>query len=153
MVVRQHNDGRCIVYGIYTTNYQGEAGRRGGIMTTFENVPSATEGYVTSDAIKAARALKQNGHVSVTIEKGKNTVGNGATFPAPDHQFPDVDRIIPKFDAPGTVRLNARFLHEIMQAIGGGIEEVTLTLNGVVEDAIGINMNCNAFAVLMPVRA
>jgi hypothetical protein len=30
ITVRQHEDGRSIVYGAYTTQWQGETGRRGG---------------------------------------------------------------------------------------------------------------------------
>lgn len=30
MTVRQHADGRAVVYGVYTTRWQGESGRRGG---------------------------------------------------------------------------------------------------------------------------
>lgn len=32
LIVRQHGDGRSIVYGIYDTNWQGEHGRRGGVL-------------------------------------------------------------------------------------------------------------------------
>lgn len=30
ITVRQHEDGRTVVYGVYTTQWQGESGRRGG---------------------------------------------------------------------------------------------------------------------------
>ncbi len=40
--VRQHSDGRCIVYGVATTQFQGEQDRRGGeIVDTLEDVPAA----------------------------------------------------------------------------------------------------------------
>jgi hypothetical protein len=32
--VRQHNDGRTIVYGVYTTQYQNEPERRAGLLLT-----------------------------------------------------------------------------------------------------------------------
>ena len=32
LIVRQHNDGRAIVYGIYTTTLQGERNRRRGVL-------------------------------------------------------------------------------------------------------------------------
>ena len=34
LVVRQHDDGRTIVYGVYSTNWQGELDARGGELLT-----------------------------------------------------------------------------------------------------------------------
>ena len=32
LTVRQHEDGRCIVYGVHTTQFQNESDRRGGVI-------------------------------------------------------------------------------------------------------------------------
>lgn len=37
LMVRQHADGRAVVYGIYSTNWSGEKDRRGGLLVESAN--------------------------------------------------------------------------------------------------------------------
>lgn len=57
MFVRQcEDDGRCIVYGIYTTNFENEDDRRGGeIVNNFGDVPQAA--YCVAEYLDFDRRL------------------------------------------------------------------------------------------------
>lgn len=48
LIVRQHNDGRTIVYGIYDSNWQGEKSRRGGELITVGGASEETVGDTTT---------------------------------------------------------------------------------------------------------
>src|SRR5216684_1858168 len=42
LAVRQHADGRAIVYGVYDTNWQGAHGKRGGeLLAAGDDIPAA----------------------------------------------------------------------------------------------------------------
>lgn len=48
--VRQHADGRAIVYGVHTNNWQGASGRRGGeLLSAGDDIASAI--YRVADAL------------------------------------------------------------------------------------------------------
>lgn len=74
-----------------------------------------TSGHVPLEALKAARAKRADGVISLN---GNATAG-GVQYPRPDlGQYPDVDRVIPaKPDTPPTVIFDAELLLKLAQAM------------------------------------
>lgn len=121
--------------------------------------PGDTAGYVTDDALKAARKVgrKVNGIAEIAANGTLHT-GAGA-FPRPtEGTFPPVDAVIPEYragaDRTASVTFNPELLTGIVKAIGAAKGPVTLTFDP--EDpyaAIVVTAADNGtIGVLMPMR-
>ena len=57
LTVRQHEDGRAIVYGVYTTQYQNEDERRGGELLDTNRPGTGTEPDIPGAILRVAEYL------------------------------------------------------------------------------------------------
>lgn len=90
-------------------------------------------GYISSDALKAARKLARRSP-EIVIRAGAKTLEllDGTTMPRPtsEHSFPPYDRVIPDYSGQTTVTvgLDAKLLFELCQAMGGNANDGTAVM-------------------------
>jgi hypothetical protein len=131
--------------------------------------PGDVSGYVTDDAIKAARKAAGKGSEASIHANGSLAVPNGPTFPRPDYgRFPDLASVMPAYKAGDagtvTVHFSPSLLADLCKAIGAttrtGMIGFTFKLpetegryKGRCLDPIVISTSeSSAQAVLMPAR-
>lgn len=118
-------------------------------------------GYVSVDAIKAAR--KANKHDATIKANGSLAVVNGPTFDRPDPglPFPDIDRVIPEVTGDPDIALNAKLLLQLAEAISdtpNRIVHLRFARNSAGDicgsSAVHVTSGNNPdnFGVIMPVR-
>lgn len=122
--------------------------------------PGDTAGYVTADALKAARKVSKRTNGTAEITANGSLYTGAATFPRPadEGRFPPVDSVIPDYrdgsKHTASITFNAELLAGICKAIGAGNRAVTITFR--VDDRLQPIVvqagDDNAIGVLMPMR-
>lgn len=98
-------------------------------MVPVEGHPDDVEGFVSLDAIKAAR---KTSYGEIVCNGECRVSGDGASYPRPTPgEPPRLDKIIGDLverDSSGsiTIGLNAKLLHELAQAIGTEVVAITI---------------------------
>jgi hypothetical protein len=127
-------------------------------------------GYVSPDALKAARKLSKKNGDAVILANGVQEIPGGPTFPRPSHdtwKFPPYEQVVPSFKAGDKgvfeVSFNPELLLDLVKALGGAAGGkrspiVTLTIkagdgyNPILVD-VGASKGPRDIGILMPCRA
>lgn len=124
-----------------------------------------TTGFVSATALKAARKLTPKDHQLIIRASKVLVLSDGTVFPRPDESagaFVPYERVIPDYSKREVVKvgLNAQFLYEICQALGGSKKcaNVSLTFphipgGKIMLDPIRVEFGVqDGVAILMPTR-
>lgn len=119
-----------------------------------EDSGNDTKGYITPEALKAARKLgKKHGDVQI-FANGSFLLSDGSTIPRPEFDgFPDTAPLLESARSRAheyRIKLNARLLHNLADALGN--EQVTLEF-GSSKQAVYVKADgLDSEGMVMPIR-
>lgn len=92
--------------------------------------PADVSGYISADALKVARKLNRaDAQLVIRATSDALELLDGTIMPRPTskNSFPPYDRVIPNYDNRDTitVALDAKYLMELCQALGGNAKDGT----------------------------
>lgn len=127
------------------------------VVLPVEREEGDVDGYVTADALAAARKVGHKTELAQIKCNGLYALANGATMPRDTMlegcNFPNIEQVIPtNTEGRKIIALNAKLLADIAKALDA--DNLRLEIAGENEAVIvrGSRADSKAFAVLMPVR-
>lgn len=109
-------------------------------------------GFITGDALQAARKLAKNGRTAQIHANGALAVANGPTFARPDGEYIQWDHVWPKGEAKFKFSINVKNLVRVADALGE--ENIELEF---VDDKLALRVNPysgkTGAALIMPLIA
>ena len=113
----------------------------------------AGDGMLPAEGFKALQTGGRNAEVSILGQEAKNTKTGVKTDLLPLEDWPDTDQLFPAGELEAVCTVNARYLKEILEAIGTD-ENTTISLEFHGEEkplVLAVREGVPAVALLMPI--